>query len=115
LAILFGEKETEQNNAMPLYVYFILTVLIELPIVLVLLKANKKELLLVGFLLNLFTWPLLHVFYATTNFNLNVMELAVALVEGWGYWLFFQQPLWKCLAIGFLVNGLSYGIGILIN
>jgi hypothetical protein len=99
---------------MPFYVYFILTILIELPIVLLLLKGDKKELLLVGFLLNLFTWPILNVLYATTSFNLNVMEIMVALTEGLGYWLFFKQAYWKCTAVSILANGLSYGIGLLL-
>jgi len=99
---------------MPLYVYFVLTIIIELPVVLLLVKGNKKEIFWVGFLLNLFTWPILQVLYATTNINLNVMEFTIAVTEGVGYWMFFKQSVWKCLAISFLANGLSYGIGLLL-
>ena len=100
---------------MPFYFYFLLTLLIEMPVVLLCFKKQWKQALLFGFLLNLFTWPLLHVFIFKTSVDINILELAVAVTEGIGYWIFLQCGWKKAFAVSFLANGLSYGIGLLIN
>ncbi|MBP9215017.1 MAG: hypothetical protein KBF36_10700 [Chitinophagaceae bacterium] len=101
---------------MPLYTYFIGTLLIELPIVLLLLKGTSKEKLLIAFLLNLFTWPLLQVIYANYLISIYVLEIGVFILEGIGYWLFFKQNnSWlKCMLIALIANAVSYGVGLLI-
>jgi hypothetical protein len=100
---------------MPLYAYFVFTLLIEMPLVLWLVNGNWKEKLLVGFLLNLFTWTLLHLIYLNTNANIYVLEISVALVEAVGYQLFFKNGWVKSMLIAFLANGLSYGVGLLMR
>jgi hypothetical protein len=100
---------------MRLYFYFLLTLIIELPVVLLFFKSQWKQALLVGFLLNLFTWPLLHLFLFETTININFLEIIIAVTEGVGYFLVMKCKLWKGLLLSFFVNGLSYGIGILIN
>lgn len=100
---------------MPIYFYFLMTILIEMPVVLLFFRKQWKPVLLIGFLLNLFTWPLLHVLLFSTNANINILEMGVALTEGTGYWIFMQCGWRKAYAVSFLVNGLSYGIGLLIN
>lgn len=100
---------------MPLYFYFLLTLTIELPIVLLYFRKQFKQALLIGFLLNLFTWPLLHVFLFETWVDVNFLEILIAITEGFGYFLLMKCKWWKGLLLSFVVNGLSYGIGILIN
>ena len=100
---------------MLIYFYFLLTILIEMPVVLLAYKKQWKLALLIGLLLNLFTWPLLHVLIYSTNIDINFLELGVAITEGIGYWIFMQCGWKKAFLISFLVNGLSYGIGLLIN
>ncbi len=100
---------------MEIWIYFLLTLLIELPIVWLFFRKQWKYALLVGFLLNLFTWPLLHMLLFTTSLNIHLMECGVALVEGIGYRLFLKSSWSKALFLGFLANGISYGIGELIN
>ena len=100
---------------MPIYFYFLMTILIEMPVVLLCFKKQWKQGLLIGLLLNLFTWPLLHVFLFSTNVNINILELCVAITEGIGYWIFMQCGWKKAFAVSFLVNGLSYGIGLIMN
>lgn len=100
---------------MPLYFYFLLTLTIELPIVLLYFRKQFKQALLIGFLLNLFTWPLLHVFLFETRVDVNFLEIMIAITEGFGYFLFMKCKWWKGLLLSFVVNGLSYGIGILLN
>ena len=100
---------------MPLYFYFLVTLLIELPIVVLYFRKQWKHALLVGFLLNLFTWPLLHVFLFETRVDINLLEIIIAIAEGAGYFLLMRCKWWQGLLLSFIVNGLSYGIGILIN
>ena len=100
---------------MQLYFYFLLTLLIELPIVVLYFRKQWKQALWIGFLLNLFTWPLLHVFIFETRIDLNFLEIIIAITEGVGYFLLMKCKWWKGLLLSFLANGLSYGIGVLIN
>ena len=97
---------------MQIYFYFLLTLLIEMPFVLFLLRKQWKEALVIGFLLNLFTWPTLVLLLSFTHINVNVLEIGVAVAEGFGYWLFFKRPFWISLAAGFIINGISYGLGL---
>jgi hypothetical protein len=100
---------------MPFYCYFLLTLLLELPFVLLVFKKEWKQALLVGFLLNLFTWPLLHVLLSSTTININVLEAGVAITEGAGYYLLMQCNWKKAFILAFLVNGFSYGAGLILN
>ena len=100
---------------MPTWYYFILTLVLELPIVLLFFKKDWKYALLIGFLLNLFTWPLLHVLMYSTDIDINILELGVALAEGIGYTIFMGCKWQKGSGVSFLVNGFSYGVGVLIN
>ena len=99
---------------MPFWCYFILTLLIELPIVVLFFRKEWKFALLAGFLLNLFTWPLLQILLANTALNVNLLEVGVAIIEGVGYWLLMKCSFKKAMALGFLANGVSYGIGLLL-
>lgn len=100
---------------MSLYWYFLLTVVIEVPVIILMVSGNMKEKILIAFLLNLFTWPLLHVLFYYTNMNIYFMEISIAVTEGVGYWLFFKNTFVKSIVAGFVANGLSYGIGLLIQ
>jgi hypothetical protein len=100
---------------MPFYCYFLLTLLLELPIVLLLFKPQWKQVLLVGFLLNLFTWPLLHVLLAETRLDINLLETGVALTEGLGYMMLLRCSWKKAFLTSLLVNGISYGFGVVLN
>lgn len=97
------------------WLYFLLTLVIELPIVFLFFKKEVKQVLIAGFLLNLFTWPLLHVLLFYTNANLNVLELGVAATESMGYKLMMNCTWKKAVLLGFVANAASYGIGLLIT
>ena len=100
---------------MPIWSYFILTLIIELPIALLFFNKEWKYALLIGFLLNLFTWPLLHVFLYSTDININLLELLIGLCEGIGYSLLMKCSWKKGLLLGVLANAISYGIGEILN
>ncbi len=97
------------------WVYFFVTLLIELPIVYLFFKKQWRFALLIGALLNLFTWPLLHVALFYTGIDITVLEITVALTEATGYALLLQCGCKKALLLGFTANGISYGIGIILN
>ena len=95
--------------------YFIITLIIELPIVVLFFKQERKFAVLIAFLLNLFTWPVLHILLHYTTIDVNVLEIGVAVTESIGYYLLMQCSWKKALALGFTANAISYGIGIILN
>jgi hypothetical protein len=95
--------------------YFVLTLVLELPIVLLFFKNEWKFALLIGFLLNLFTWPLLHILLFYTSIDINILEIGVAITESIGYYLLLQCSWKKAIALGFAANAISYGIGLMLN
>lgn len=97
------------------WLYFFLTVFIELPIVFFFFRKEIKQALIAGFLLNLFTWPLLHVLLFYTNADLNVLELGVSITESSGYKLMMNCNWKKAILLGFIANAASYGTGLLLN
>ncbi len=100
---------------MSIWKYFVLTLLIELTIIYFLFKQEKKYVLLIAFLLNLFTWPLLHVLLFYTKININILELGVAMAESIGYYFLLGCSWKKAMLAGFLANTISYGIGVILN
>lgn len=97
------------------WIYFFLTLLIELPFVFIFFRDDYKYALLVGFLLNLFTWPLLHILIFYTDIDINILEFAVAVTESIGYYIMLNCKWKKAIALSFLANLLSYGFGFLLN
>lgn len=97
------------------WLFFFLTLVLEYPVILFFYKKQWKEVTVPFLLLNLFTWPLLHFLLLTTDFTLAVMELGVALVELVGYKLLLNSSWLKSFMASFVANGISYGVGILIN
>lgn len=97
------------------WIYFFLTLLIELPLVFIFFREERKYALLVGFLLNLFTWTLLHILIFYTNIHIGILEFAVAVTESIGYYIMLNCKWKKAIALAFLANLLSYGLGLLLN
>jgi hypothetical protein len=100
---------------MPLIYYFLLTLVLELPWVYLFFKKELPYAMVVAFLLNLFTWPLLHVLLHYTSININILELGVAATEGLGFWLLLGCRWQKAWGVAILANGFSYGVGVLLN
>jgi hypothetical protein len=97
------------------WIWFFLTLLIELPLVYIFFRHERKFALLTGFLLNLFTWPLLHIFIFYTDIHINILEFAVAVTESIGYYIVMNCKWRKAIALAFLANIVSYGCGLLLN
>jgi energy-coupling factor transporter transmembrane protein EcfT len=94
--------------------FFLLTLAIELPIIFLVLKKISKQIFLVAFLLNLFTWPLLHFVYFNTHINVLLLEVLVFLIEAAGYQLLLKKGWQISILTSLLANLCSYGIGLII-
>ena len=99
---------------MAIFKYFLLTLLLELPWVLVAYRSQLGKVIVVTILLNLLTWPILTLLYKDTNIPVLIMELCVAIIEGIGYKIFFNGKWSKALLVSFLANGFSFSVGLLI-
>lgn len=98
------------------WLFFVLTLLIEAPVVYLSYKARwKKDAVLPFFLLNLFTWPLLHYLLFTTDIDINLLEAGVVVAEALGYYLLVERKLAKAFIVSLLANAMSYGAGLLID
>lgn len=100
---------------MGIWRYFFITLLLELPLTALFFKKEWKFALMIGFLVNLFTWPLLHVMLFYTGSNINLLEIGVAVTEAIGYKLLIQCSWKKSLLLGFIANAFSYGVGLILN
>jgi hypothetical protein len=96
-------------------IYFVLTVAIELPVIVWLLRGSTAEKIRIGFALHLFTWSLLQVLWALTETRLYYLEIVVVMLEGICYQLFFENGWKRSLLVSLLANSLSYGAGLLLN
>lgn len=97
------------------WIYFFFTLFIELPLVFIFFRKDWGYALLTGFLLNLFTWPLLHISLFYTDVPLGILEFAVAVTESIGYRVMLNCKWKKAIILAFLANSISYGLGLLLN
>lgn len=98
-----------------MFQYFFYTLLLELPVLIVCYIKEWKKILIVGFLLNLFTWPLLTLLYFYTDIHLLLLELGVLIIEAIGFRIFLNTSLKKSLLVSFLANGISLFVAVLLN
>lgn len=110
-----GKEEVKNKLMMIVWWFFLLTLVIELPVVVYFFKMDWRNALVPFFLINLFTWPLLHFLLISSTIDINILETGVAITESIGYRLLTNNSWKRCLLTGVIANGLSYGIGILIN
>ena len=87
----------------------LLTILVELPIIGFFFRSRKrKSALVVGLLVNLVTWPLVNIIRLNTDWNPDLVEIGVVVLEGSAYWFFLGRNITKALLITVLANGASY-------
>ena len=100
---------------MAIFKYFLLTLLLELPIVLFAYRNQLGKAFIVDMLLNLLTWPVITFLYTNTHINLMIMEFCVFIIEGIGFKIFFSGKWSKAMLVSFLANGFSLSVGLLIS
>jgi len=87
----------------------LLTLLLELPIVSFFFRKRKrKNAMMVALFLNVITWPMVNIIRLNTNWNLDVVEIFVVLLEGIGYWLILGIGWKKSFLISLIANLVSF-------
>lgn len=100
---------------MAMFQYFFYTLLMELPVVTVFYSHEWKKMLIIGFLLNLFTWPLLTLLYFYTDIHLLFLELGVVIIEAIGFRIFLIGSMKKALLVSLLANSFSLFVAVVLN
>ncbi len=100
---------------MDIFKYFLFTIFLELPIVLIAYRSQLNKVFIVTVLLNLFTWPLITLLYTNSNIHLLILEFFVFIIEGIGFKIYFNGKWRKAMLISFLANGFSLSVGFLIS
>jgi hypothetical protein len=108
-------EETETKKILMAWWFFVLTLLLEAPVVYYGYRQQWRKAVLPFLLINLFTWPLLHYLLLTTDIDINIMEAGVVLVEATGYFFLVERKVMKAFVVSLLANGLSYGAGLIIT
>jgi len=87
----------------------LLTLLLELPIVSFFFRKRKrKNAMMVALFLNAITWPMVNIIRLNTNWNLDVVEIFVVLLEGIGYWVILGIGWKKSFLISLIANLVSF-------
>ncbi len=89
----------------------LLTLLIELPIIaLFFAKKKRPSALMYGLLVNMVSWPVIHILKISTEVNFYWIELLVVIGEGIGIWLLTKCGWQRGLAMSVIANTLSFVI-----
>lgn len=95
---------------------FLLTLLIELPIIAIFFKRKKRQsALMQALMINLITWPIAHILRLTTDININYIEIGVVIIEGFGYWMLTQCGWKKGFLMSIIANLASFALTQLIK
>jgi hypothetical protein len=87
----------------------LLTLLIELPIIALFFKRKKRPVaLMYGLLVNLISWPIVHILKISTDINVYIIEIAVVTGEGIGLWLLTGCGWKKGFLISLIANSISF-------
>lgn len=87
----------------------LLTLLIELPIFALFFKRRKRpKVLMYGALVNLISWPVMHILKLSTGINVYLIEVAIVAGEGIGLWLLLECGWKKGFLMSLIANSLSF-------
>jgi hypothetical protein len=87
----------------------LLVILIELPIIgFFFSKRRRKFAYMVGFFVNLITWPIVNIIRLNTSWDLNWVQVGVVLFEGLAFWLLLGRNFKKAFLIGIIANLASF-------
>lgn len=95
--------------------YLALTILIEIPIYFLFDRKNIRFSLLILFLANCVTWPILNILFHTTQLPLWLLETGVILIEAIILYLFLQPNFKRALYISFIQNLITTLVGVYIH
>jgi len=87
----------------------LLVILIEIPIIgFFFNRRRRKHAYIVGLLVNLVTWPIINIIRLNTAWDLNWVQVGVAVAEGLAFWLFLGRNFTKAALISIIANLASF-------
>ena len=96
---------------MGLTINFLITLLIELPIVILFFKRKKrKEAAWMAVLINIITWSIAHIIFFSTELPIYPVAIGLAIGEAIAFYLLLNCNLKKAISIAILTNLLSFYI-----
>lgn len=94
---------------MGLALNFLLTILIELPIIAFFFKRRKrKAAILMGLLINIISWSIAHIIFFSTDINIYYVAIGLAIGEAIAFHQFLECNWKKAIIMSLIVNSLSF-------
>ena len=88
---------------------FLLTVLIELPIIALFFKRKKRRLAIpIALVINIISWSVSHIIFFTTDTNMNYVAIGLGIGEAIAFHKFLECNWKKAIVLSLLVNCLSF-------
>lgn len=88
---------------------FLLTILIELPIVALFFKRRKRQAaVLMALVINVITWSVAHIIFFSTDINLYYVALGLAIGESIAFYQLLDCGWKKAILLSLIVNTLSF-------
>ncbi|MES1224851.1 MAG: hypothetical protein ABUT20_55695 [Bacteroidota bacterium] len=95
----------------PLIFSILITIAVELIVISFFYKRKGRQYaVLIAFILNIFTWPIVHMLIYTTSIDVYLLMAGATIVEAFGYWLFLRCNFFKGCIMSVVANALSYSI-----
>ena len=98
-----------------MWIYFALTLLVEIPIYYLFKRTPFVFTVLTLFLSNAFTWSCLHIFLHYYNWNIYILEFIIIWVEAVILNLFLVGSFPKSVVISFVQNAASFFLGVWVH
>ena len=93
--------------------YFLITIIVELPVIYYLTKIKLKEAIVYSFLINSFTWPLAMIAY-NLGANFYLIEVLVALTESILLLALIQKNYLKLVITTLIMNAITAALSFLL-
>jgi hypothetical protein len=94
---------------MGLAINFLLTIIIELPIIALFFKSRKRQAaVMMALLINVISWSVAHIVFFSTDLNMNYVAVAIAIGEAIAFKRFLETNWKKAIIMSLIVNTLSF-------
>ena len=87
----------------------LLTLLLELPVIGFFFRRKKRNsALIAGLIVNIITWPLVNIVRLNTDWNLNIVEIGVVVIEALAFWFILEIGWRKAFLMSVIANTISF-------
>ena len=88
---------------------FLLTILIELPILALFFRRRKRQAaVLMALLINVISWSVAHILFFSTDINMYYLAIGIAVGEAIAFHRFLQCNWKKAIILSLTINSLSF-------